>query len=62
MVCSCDKHFRICVLNRQQRRYLALKCLVIGDVIGYLDIQLLITLDRYKVNFLLVENANIYFV
>ena len=38
MACSCDKHFRICILNRQQWRYLALKCLVIGDVIGYLDI------------------------
>ena len=56
---SGNNHFRISISNLKQRRAFSLKCFLHGNVVADLNIKLLATSLSNKVDFLLIELANI---
>ena len=59
---SGNNHFRISISNLKQRRTFSLKCLLPGNVVADLKIKLLATSLSNKVDFLLIELADINIV
>ena len=56
---SGNNHFRISVSNLKQRRAFSLKCFLPGNVVADLNINLFATSLSNKVDFLLIELADI---
>src|SRR5699024_7889682 len=56
---SGNNHFRICVSNLKQRRAFSLKCFLPGDVVADMYINLFATSLSNKVDFLLIDLADI---
>jgi len=56
---SGNHHFRISISNLKQRRAFSLKCFLPGNVVADLNIKLLAASLRNKVDFFLVELADI---
>src|SRR5699024_12395057 len=56
---SGNNHFRISVSNLKQRRAFSLKCFLPGNVVADLNITLFATSLSNKVDFLLIELADI---
>ena len=56
---SGNNHFRISVSNLKQRRAFSLKCFLPGNVVADLNINLLAASLSNKVDFLLIELADI---
>ena len=59
---SGNDHFRISISNLKQRRAFSLKCFLTGNVVAYLNINLLAASLSNKVDFLLIEFADINIV
>ena len=59
---SGNNHFRISISNLKQRRVFSLKCLLPGNVVADLNINLLTASLGNKVDFLLIELADINIV
>ena len=62
MLSSGDHHFRISISDLKQRRAFSLKCLLPGNVVADLNIDLLAAPLRNKVDLLLIELADINIV
>ena len=56
---SGNNHFRISISNLKPRKAFSLKCLLPGNVVADLNIKLLIASLSNKVDFLLIELADI---
>ena len=56
---SGNNHFRISISNLKQRRAFSLKCFLPGNVVTDLNIKLLAASLSNKVDFLLIELADI---
>ena len=56
---SGNNHFRISISNLKQRRAFSLKCFLPGNVVADLNIKLLAASLSNKVDFLLIELADI---
>ena len=56
---SGNHHFRISISNLKQRRAFSLKCFLTGNVVADLNIKLLAASLSNKVDFLLIELADI---
>ena len=59
---SGNNHFRISISNLKQRRVFSLKCFLSGNVVADLNINLLAASLSNKVDFLLIELADINIV
>ena len=59
---SGNNHFRISISNLKQGRAFSLKCLLPGNVVPDLNIKLLTAFLSNKVDFLLIELADINIV
>ena len=59
---SGNNHFRISISDLKQRRTFSLKCFLPGNVVADLNINLLAASLRNKVDFLLIELADINIV
>ena len=59
---SGNNNFRISISNLKQRRVFSLKCLLPGNVVADLNINLLAASLGNKVDFLLIELADINIV
>ena len=56
---SSNNHFRISISNLKPRKAFSLKCFLPGNVVADLNIKLLVASLSNKVDFLLIELANI---
>ena len=56
---SSNNHFRISISNLKPRKAFSLKCLLPGNVVADLNIKLLVASLSNKVDFLLIELADI---
>ena len=56
---SSNNHFRISISNLKPRKAFSLKCFLPGNVVADLNIKLLATFLSNKVDFLLIELADI---
>ena len=62
MLGSGNNHFRISISDLKQRRAFSLKCFLPGNVVADLNINLLAASLSNKVDFLLIELADINIV
>ena len=56
---SSNNHFRISISNLKPRKAFSLKCFLPGNVVADLNIKLLVASLSNKVDFLLIELADI---
>ena len=56
---SSNNHIRISISNLKPRKAFSLKCLLPGNVVADLNIKLLVASLRNKVDFILIELADI---
>ena len=59
MLGSGNNHFRISISDLKQRRTFSFKCFLPGNVVAYLNINLLTALLSNKVDFFFIEFTNI---